>query len=373
MKIFLFYATAGHGHKKASEAVYEELKKRGLDRDHDVRCIDALSYTRFGFGKNYTDSYFFLVSHASWLWAALYALSDHIIPWGLMRLLRGWNNAFYAKPLEAFLQRENPDLILTTHFMSAEVAGRLKSRGKITSRIVVIVTDFLVHRYWVNPGTNFYVGMMEETREALLRWGVPAGKIRVLGIPISDKFMLPVDGKALLADLGLVSGRFTILVTSGSFGIGPLKELIGRLELYKGEVQVIAVCGTNRVLFDELKNHAYGFPLAVLGFVNNMHELMAVSDVLVSRSSGLTTSEALARGVPLIVVSKIPGQETYNAEILGKHNAAFFAWTVDELMRCVGEVLTDRRKLDSVRANVKQLAKPDSARDIADFALGLVK
>lgn len=372
MKIFLFYATAGHGHKKASEAVYEEMKKRGLDKTNDVRLIDALEYTRFGFGKNYTDSYFFLVARASWLWAALYALSDRIVPWALMRVLRGWNNAFFAGPLEVLLKRENPDLILTTHFLSAEVAGRLKSRGKISSKIVVIVTDFLVHRYWVNPGTDFYVGMMEETRKAFLDWGIAPEKIQILGIPISGKFRMPVDKNALLRGLALETDRFTLLVTSGSFGIGPLKELIGRLDIFKEKVQVIAVCGTNQELHDELKRNPYDFPMAVLGFVNNMHELMVASDVLVSRSSGLTTSESLARGVPLIVVSKIPGQESCNADILEKHNAAFFAWTVDDLIRLIGGILEDPGRLEAVRANVKALAKPDSARDITDLALRIL-
>jgi len=373
MKIFIFYATAGHGHKKAAEALHEELKRRGVDRKADVRFLDVLHYMRGVFGRSYSSSYFFLVAHAAWLWAFFYLLSDKLFPLGPMRFLRGCVNSFYGKPLEEFLAKENPDLILTTHFLSAEVASRLRREGKITSKIVVVVTDFLVHRFWVNPGTDFYVGMMRDTKEALLEMGVKENQIGVLGIPVSDRFSMPVEKESLLKSLLLESGRLTALVTSGSFGIGPLKEFIGRLTEFKDSVQVIAVCGTNQTLYEELKSAAYPFPIAVLGFVNNMHELMAVSDILVSRSSGLTTSEALVRGVPLVVASKIPGQESYNAEILEKYHAAFFAGSVGNMVRLVGEILKDPERLRRVRANMLKLAKPRAAQDIADLALGLLE
>ena len=373
MKIFLIHAKAGQGHQKAAEALFDELQKRDPDKSWDIRLIDALDHTYPVFGRNYGASYFFLVKHAVWLWELCYHLSDHWIPWPWVKILRSWINGFFARPLENLFKRENPDLILTTHFLAAESASRLKRRGSISSRVVVVVTDFLVHRFWINDGADAYIAMMEETRKDLIRQGVADGKIYEFGIPVSARFLLPVDTEKLRKELGLEKGRFTILVTSGSFGSGPMREFVGKMESLKDKVQVIVVCGINQRLKEELSQFKASFPCAVLGFVNNMHELMSVSDLVVSRSSGLTTCESLVKGLAMVIISKIPGQETHNAEILLKHEAAFELSNPDEFDGLVASIIRDPARLKSVLANVARLARPQAASDIADFVLAGLK
>jgi processive 1,2-diacylglycerol beta-glucosyltransferase len=366
VKIFILHATAGQGHTKAAEALAEELKARDL---HEVRLIDALHQASAVFGKSYGPGYFWLVKYVPWLWGFFYHLTDNWVPPPIMTFLRSTHNHFHSRDLEALLVRENPDVIITTHFYPAEVVARLKNRGHLRSRLIVVVTDFLVHRFWVNPGADLYVGMMEETREDLSRLGVPRERILTLGIPISAKFLPPVDRNEIRRRLRLEEGRFTVLITSGSFGSGPIREAVLRLQAYSDKIQVIVVCGINRRLEEDLRALQISYPLAVLGFVDNMHELMSASDVVVSRSSGLTTCESLVKRLPLIIISKIPGQEFFNAEVLRKRAAAFEVRDPAHIAPLIGEILSDPARLNEVRRNIAALARPRAARDIVDEAL----
>ncbi len=369
MKIFILHVRAGQGHKKAAEALYEEFQKRDLGQSKDIRLMDALDYTFFLFGKGYAFFYFLLVKYASWMWGFLYLLTDVWLPYPPLAFLRSLHNSLEAAKLERLLVRENPDLIVTTHFFPAEVASRLKRQGKIRSRVVVVVTDFMVHRFWVNPGTDFYVGILEETKEALLHLEVPAEKIFILGIPVASRFLMPVDREKIKAQLSLREGYLTVLITSGSFGSGPIQWAVDQINALHEKVQVIVVCGTNRGLYNSLKSLKTSLILVVLGFVDNMHELMEVADVLVSRSSGLTTCEALVKKLPMVILSKIPGQESYNAELLEKHKAAFDISGSQELGGLIRDLIKNPGKLDEVRKNMAVLAKPSASQTIVDLAL----
>ncbi len=370
MKVFLFYVSAGQGHKKSAEALHEEFEKRGfLQTGSDLRLIDALNYTHFLFGRGYGFFYFSIVKYAPWFWGFLYQLTDRVVPNFILAPLRSWHNSIQAKRLESFLAQENPDLVICTHFFPAEVASRLKRENKITSKIVVVVTDFLVHRFWVNPGTDFYVGMMEETKEALVQLAVRTEKIKIFGIPVSSRFLSKIDDEAIRKNLSLEAGRFTILITSGSFGSGPIREAVLRMQALSGKIQVIVVCGINGKLYNELKYFRAPFPMAVLGFVDNMHELMGVADIIVSRSSGLTTCESLVRGVPMVIISQIPGQEAHNADLLRKHGAAFCVSDSNGFVNLIADLVQNQEKLDSVRSELKKMARPRAAHDIVDFSL----
>lgn len=369
MKIFLLHVRAGQGHQKAAEALYEQFGKKDLGNSKDLRLMDALDYTLFPFGKGYSFFYFLLVKYTPWFWGFLYRLTDRWIPHFLLSSLRSFHNALEARRLERVLIEENPDLIVSTHFFPAEVASRLKKRGRISSRIVVVVTDFLVHRFWVNPGTDFYVGMVEETKEALVQLGVSQEKIFILGIPISERFLVPVDREQVRKQYSLLKSRFTILVTSGSFGSGPIEETVRKMELLGEEIQVLVVCGTNRKLYRELRALQTSFPLVVLGFVDNMHELMEVADVMISRSSGLTTCESLAKGVPMVILSKIPGQESFNADVLRRRGVAFDVSNTDELIELIRHLIQNPSKRDSVREKILDLARPRAAQEIVDLSL----
>jgi processive 1,2-diacylglycerol beta-glucosyltransferase len=356
MKILVVYATAGAGHKKAAEAIFNGLKAQG---GHDVRLVDALDYTNPLFKKNYPGVYTFLVTHLPWVWGLLFALID--IPWmqplvhGCRRLYNGLN----TQALQEFLIQEQFDGVITTQFLSAEVCAYLKREGKIKSKIICVVTDFDVHRIWVNEGIDVYTAASEYTKNKLIALGVPSEKIFTTGIPTDAKFAQKPDKLVLKKKLGLQDGILTILIATGSFGMGPVEELIKML----GKHQLLIVCGNNRVLYERLK------PLTqknvhILGLVDNMDELMSVSDVMVTKPGGLSISEALVKKLPMLFFSAIQGQETNNIKVLSSYEVSQGQSSLLQIAETIHEWDSNPKDLDALRLRLSELSKPNAVADI---------
>jgi len=358
MKILVIHATAGAGHKKAAEAIFHGLQaRRG---GFDVRLVDALDYTNPFFKKTYPTAYTYLVTHLPWVWGFFFALID--LPWiqplvhGCRRLYNGIN----ARALEKFLIEGQFDAVITTQFLSAEVCAYLKRGGKIKSRVICVVTDFDVHRIWVNKGIDCYTAACGYTRDKLLELGVPSEKVFTTGIPTDAKFALTPDTAALKKKLGLKDGLLTVLIATGSFGMGPIEQLMELL----GDYQLLIVCGYNRELYDRLKPKA-AKDAHVLGLVDNMDELMAVSDIMVTKPGGLSISEALVKKLPMIFFSAIPGQETNNIKVLSSYEVSFEGQsTLPQIAQTIHEWDSNPKDLDALRERMNDLSKPNAVSDI---------
>ena len=356
MKILVIYATAGAGHKKAAEAIFHGLQAQG---GHDVRLVDALDYTNPYFKKNYPGVYTFLVTRLPWLWGLLFALID--TPWmqslvhGCRRLYNGLN----AQALQKFLIQEQFDDVITTQFLSAEVCAYLKRKGKIKSKIICVVTDFDAHHIWVSKGIDVYAVACEYTRNKLIALGVGPEKIFITGIPTDAKFAQKPDPLALKKKLRLQDGILTILIATGSFGMGPIEELIKLL----GSYQLLIVCGQNRDLYERLK------PLAqknvhILGLVDNMDELMSVANVMVTKPGGLSISEALVKKLPMLFFSAIQGQETNNIKVLSSYGASQGQSSLPQIVETIHEWDSNPKDLDALRLRLSELSKPNAVADI---------
>jgi len=367
------FATAGQGHKKAADYLRAELERRKREQglDLDVKCVDLFEKTPSFFVKTYPVSYEFLVSKIPWLWGFSYLLTN--IKW-IARLgapLRRLYNKLNSRELERFLIAENADVLLFTHFFPPEVSTSLKRRGKIRSRIVTVITDFFPHSTWIKKGTDHFVVMTEESRQAVAAWGISPEIIHALGIPVGDKFRSIEDKYALRQKLGIQTGRFTILMTSGSFGIGPFEKVLKYLEALRDKIQVIIVCGKNSNLFTALSQRSFSYPVKVMGFIDNMDELMNAADVIIAKSGGITTCESLAKMVPLIISGAIPGQETGNANYLVAHDCAFKLSKPREVCRIIGPLLDDPEILRRKVSNIMNVRKPEATKQIVDLVLSL--
>ena len=357
MKILVINATAGAGHKKAAEAIFKGLQAKA---GYDVRFADALDYTNFFFKKNYPGFYTFLVTRFPGVWGFFFSVLD--LPWmqPVVRAARRLYNGFNAAALQEFLIQEQFDCIFSTHFLSVEVCGYLKRKGKIRSKVICCVTDFDVHRIWVTEGIDLYTTACEYTRNKLIALGVSSDKVFAFGIPTDPKFSLRLDTAALKKKLGLQQGVRTVLIATGSFGMGPIEELTRLLKSY----QLLIVCGNNRALYERLKPLAQGNVL-VLGLVDNMDELMAVADVMVTKPGGLSISEALVKKLPMLFFSAIPGQESNNIKVLSSYGAALAVQSsLTEIARTMDEWNADPQKLEALRQRLGALAKPHAVADI---------
>jgi len=361
MKILVTYSSAGAGHLKAAEAVYKELQER---EGVSVVFVDALDYTSESFKNSYRGGYSFLIAKASWLWGLAFAICD--IPWlqGLFKYVRKYYNGFFANNFEEYLIKEQFDCILSTHFLPTEVSSRLKKNQEISSKLITIITDFDVHRIWLADYVDYYAVACQHTKEKLIRLNVDKKKIVITGIPIDKCFTKSYDISDLRIKLGLEPNVFTVLIATGSFGIGPMEQIIYPLD---EDIQVVAICGSNKELYKILSNKKRNL-LKVMGLVNNMPEWMAVADVMITKPGGLSLTEALASQLPVIFFSAIPGQEINNVKVLQKEGIGVYC----KKKRIVDEINRLKASRDLLKTHIRRsrtLARLDAARAVGDLVL----
>ena len=356
VKILVIYASAGAGHLKAAEAVYHGIQK---STDHDVVLVDALDYSSFLFKRFYKQTYFFLISKIPYVWGLAFWFLD--LPWlqPLVRFLRRIQNTLNTQKLHRFMEEEKFDYIVMTHFMPTEIAAALKRSGRISSKLITVITDFDVHRIWLANGIDIYTVASDWTKGKLESIGIPDEQVFVSGIPTDEKFSASVDIRVLKGKLGLREDMFTVLVATGSFGIGPIEDIIDELKGF----QIIVVCGHNQKLYQKLsaKNSRL---VHVLGLVDNMHELMAVSDVMVTKPGGLSISEALVSQLPLIFFNAIPGQETGNIRVLKTYGIGISGCNIDQIGKRLKEMRTSKDMFLTTLKKTKALARPSAVKDI---------
>ena len=368
MKIDIIHATAGEGHRKIATAIREGLMHSGRS-DLQVRLLDCLDYTNVFFKKTYTPIYYWAVRHAPNLWGWSYEILDHACVYKAIRPFRSLTNSAHANPLLEDIVKNQPDVIVSTHFMPPEILGRAKLKGLIRSKMVTVITDFYPHTFWVNPGTDRYWVMADETKQDLIRRGVPEEIITAGGIPVAPSFKPTGRKLEILKNHGLDEDRFTLLLTSGSFGLGPQEAILEELKAFKDKVQCFVVCANNKKLKSILENKTYPYPVKIFGFIDFMPDLMEASDLMVAKSGGSTTSEALTKGVAMVIMEPIPGQETRNVKLLKLRDAAFFLKNPSEIRGIVKDILDNPTTLQKKRDAIQRLAKPNATEDLVKMIL----
>jgi processive 1,2-diacylglycerol beta-glucosyltransferase len=370
-KVLILSASAGAGHVRAAQAL-----ERAFARAGDVgvvRHVDALEFTNKVFRTLYSKTYVEMVDRAPEVLGWLYDVLDS--PWEKERRRLAWDK-LNTRPFVRMLAREQPDLIVCTHFLPAEMVSWMKAKGRLACPQGIVVTDLDVHAMWLCHHYEHYFVALDETREHLVRLGIPPEKVSTTGIPIDPVFAEKKDKAAMRRRLGLAPDRVTVLLSAGGFGVGPVEHIVTTLFELRHPAQVVAICGRNAELaarMEALARDRRSPPglLHVVGYTTAMDEYMSAADLLVGKPGGLTTSEALAKGLVPVIVNPIPGQEERNSDHLLEEGAAIrcnnlpvLAWKIDRL-------LDDPPRLARLRVNVRRLARPHAARDVARIALAL--
>jgi processive 1,2-diacylglycerol beta-glucosyltransferase len=369
MRILILSASAGFGHVRAAAAL--EAEARRIWPAGEIRNVDILDFTDPLYRKAYAASYLKLADRAPELWGYLYNVSDRKrAEKRTARLVRAFDRIEFAR-FRAMVREFAPDHVFCTHFLPAQTLRPYRDRDWHAFGLHVCVTDFLCHGYWAQPNADkFFVASMEGAEELALK-GIPRARIHEFGIPVMEAFSRTNDREGIRREMGLDPGLPTVLAMSGGWGAAGMPHLVRAL-FDAGPVQVLAVCGRNERMLkrvQELKAPA-GSRLLPLGFVNNIHELMSVADLCVSKSGGLTCSECAAIGVPLLIPSPIPGQEERNAIFFTEHGAALIAHSEGSLRFKAAQLLADRKRMRAMGAAARALGKPFAARDVLRTATG---
>ena len=375
-RLLVLSASVGAGHLRAAQAV--ELALRELAPDAEVRNIDLLELTNATFRRLYGKAYLDLVNRAPHLLGYFYDMMDKprrpnsTREWMRVALER-LNLGKFVKVLG-----EKPwDLAINTHFLPAEIIASLRKKRQTKLRQVTVTTDFETHRLWVNQPCEHYFTATDEGARYLHHWGVPAADTTITGIPIHPVFAKPKDQAACRARHGLGNDRPVVLQLAGGFGVGPIEQLFDGLLQVKRPMEVVMVAGKNAALKADLEKRCRESPtphkVHVLGVTDQIDELMAAADLVISKPGGLTTSEVLARGAAMVIVNPIPGQESRNSDYLLENGAAIKINQPAMMASKIGALLDDPKRLAELRTRSAKLGHADAAYTVARAALARVR
>jgi len=373
-RVLLLSASSGAGHVRAAQALEKAFAARG---DCLVEHLDAMDYVSKLFQRLYDKTYIAMVRRAPDLMGVLYERTDQ--PWQHPRRRLALDR-LNTGPMIRLLKRVQPDLCVATHFLPGEILAWLVAKNKLRARNAVVVTDYDVHAMWLCRTVSRYYVAIPEAREYLAGIGVPREILRVTGIPIDPAFSVPLERSRARAHLKLDPAAPLLLLAAGGYGVGPVEQLVRDLLALERPWQLVAVAGKAeqvRKRLEQLAGAAGALPsgsprLVPVGFTTEMDRYMAAADLLVGKAGGLTTSEALARHLPMALIEPIPGQEYRNADHLLERGAAIRCNNLPAAAWKIAGLLEDRARMERMRRAAAAMARPDAAAEIAEDSLGLL-
>ena len=385
MKILIFYASYGGGHLNAAKSINDYIISNYPN--YDVELIDCMKYVNKTIEKLTTAAYREMAKKAPWAWGKIYSDSQK----GPLAHLSSRSNKIMAIKLLRLLREKQPDIIISTHPFGSQMCSYLKRKNKITAKIATIMTDFSPHDQWLvgHESTDYFFVANDKMKNYLISKGITENKISVTGIPISNRFLKTYNKKEILDTYNLSADKFTVLFFGGGeFGLGKTKtaEIFESFvqESLKNKIQIIAIAGKNpkmKANFEEIVSK-YSVNttttnitditnnVKILEFTNQVPELMSISDLVVTKPGGLTTSESLASHLPMLIINPIPGQEEENAEFLEDKGIAIWLRKNDDSKLIIENLLADNKKLNLMKENTKLLARPHSTETICKMILG---
>lgn len=367
-RLLLLSVSAGAGHGRAAEALGSAAQSQGIEALH----LDVMDYVPRTFRALYTELYLRLVEKYPALWAQLYRITDETPPDAVFARLRRAIERLNARSLRHAIADFAPDVIVCTHFLPAELLAREYRLGRITCPVHVQVTDFDLHALWVVPGLAGYFAASDEVAARMRARGLPAERIHVCGIPIMPAFATVPDRATCAAAAGLDPGRRVLLLMGGGAGVGALDEAAGQLLRIDADFQLVALAGRNEAMLARLQALAAVHPgrLFPHGFTRTIERLMGCADLAIGKPGGLTTSECLALGLPMIVFAPIPGQEERNCDYLLENGAGLKAVDATALEYRVRALLADAPRLARLHDNARALGRPHAAAHVLRHVFG---
>lgn len=362
-KILILSLSAGAGHTRAAESLREEAALHFPNAV--VEHHDLIEFVGRPMKLVYRDFYHMVTKNAPLVWGYLYQKTNSPLARETIQSTSHLQ-ALMAPRLARFLRAFKPDAIICTHFVCAEMISSLLNEKEYQPPIGVVITDYQIHHLWMVQGVRSYFVATDAMKTDLCALGIPESTICVSGIPVSSHIISATRQPHLYERFKLKEDRPTVLVLSGGWGLQDTSVVVQTLAESKLPLQICAVAGSNTVLKHKLKQCAIPphITLRVFDFVKDIHNLYAISDVVISKAGGLTITECMARGLPLIVTDPLPGQEEANVAFVRAHHAALLAKTPKELLNKTHRILTNTASRDTLIRNMRTVARPQAAHRI---------
>lgn len=286
MKVLIFYASYGGGHVSAAKSIEACINKNYSDIDTEL--IDCMKYVNVTIEKFTTAAYREMAKKAPWAWGKIYSDSQK----GPLAHISSRSNKILAIKLLKLLRDKKPDLIISTHPFGSQMCSYLKRKGKISSKIATILTDFAPHSQWLvgSDFTDYFFVANDKMKNYIVDTGFDENRVFVTGIPLSDRFLNTFDRSEILTEFSLAENKFNVLFFGGGeFGLGKSRtfSIFESFVKFPKDIQIIAIAGKNEKMKKEfesiVKKYNKEKSVRVLPFTSKVPELMAISDLVVTK------------------------------------------------------------------------------------------
>jgi len=357
------------GHSKAAHNIKEAFLFK--DPRIDVVTLNSLGHF-YPRGEKVVDfAYMLTIKHFPYIWGRAYDRRK------VIKALTPYRKIVYKmtfRKLNRLINESRPDCFVATQaFPCGLIADFKKSKG-LKLPLVAIVTDYHPHRFWAHLYVDRYVVACQEARKVLIEQGVSPEKIKVLGIPISVKFLSSYPKEEIAAELGFVKSLPSVLIMGGGLGLGPIQFIAQQLDALNYDFQIIVICGKNKKLYEWFSKNKGLFRKSIFtfGYTHKIYKIMDFSDIIITKGGGITISESLAKGLCIIVTNPIPGQEERNVNYLSKVQAITKVDKAEEVAAVVGNFFNNPKDMYRFRERAKEYSFIDSSLRIVDLILELI-
>ncbi len=369
-RILLMYISPRSGHHAAALAIDKALHQ--IDPTITTSLVNSFRYTNPILERIVSETYLKVIQTTPEVWDFLY---DNPTLVKNTQTFRKLIHRFNSKKLSKLIEGFKPDAVVCTQAFPCGMVADYKKRHHLDLPLVAVLTDYCPHSYWFYDNVDAYIVSSFIAVDRFKKNGIPTDRIHEFGIPIDPSFTRVPPPEAARARWGLDPRLPVVLLMGGSQGLGPIKNVVQELAQLPENFQIAVICGSNGALRRWLERHQKKTrkKLVVLGFVKEINELMSVSLALITKPGGLSSAEAVAMHLPMILINPIPGQEAQNARILLNKRIAMQAVDGRETALLIQRLLRDPQLVGDMREATRQMARPHSAIETAALALRLAR
>lgn len=359
--IHIVYVTAGNGHRMAAKALQKSFDGQRVPNV----IMDLLDFSSDLFKWSYSDVYAFVSEHSHLACRIMYDLTNKDREESVVLRLYEKISLENVKKFMRYISENEPGKCICTHFFPLSVLSRMKAEGMYGGEIYSVITDFGLHKMWVNEYVDRYFIPSDRVRRGLIESGVPEEKIVMSGIPVLPKFARLAGKKRTFAP------PLSLLFVTSSIANALALDILAGIFRTGLPLDVTVVTGRNTDLLIDLEKVSVppNITLKIFGFVDNLDELMEEASILITKPGGLTVSEALCAAVPMILVNPIPKQETNNTAYLHEKGAGILARTASDVEGLLLAFAADPPLLSAMEKAARSIAFPLAASDVAASVL----
>ena len=364
MNVLVLTVSTGQGHHSTGQAIVEYINRTG----NVAKMVDAYAYISPLISESIKQSYLLSTKYTKKACGKVYRQAEKADLTRHANFIQRANQVLgnFLKPC---IEEFKPNVIVCTHVMATQLLESYMHKYPNNNIITMgIITDFTIHPYWEGAKIDDFITASELLGNQLKKKKIPLEKVRAFGIPIKEKFALKKSRQEACQLLG-IEDKTTVLVMSGSMGYGNVIKHIKALDKLDLDFQILVACGNNKGLKKRIEKLKHQKTIYAYGFVDTVDLMMDAAECIITKPGGLSVSESLAKGLPLILMNPIPGQEDRNLEFLLNNGLAQYITETYPVDEAVYQLLTNTWRLENQQKGIRAVGKPYATRDLCEFIL----